>query len=56
MKSNSKKCIELLSDSNIFRLGNHRIIFSGIEDIKEDLKNYFRILLLKEHPQTLKHF
>ncbi len=39
----------LLSDSNIFRLSNQRIIFSGIEDIKEDLKNYFRILLLKKH-------
>ncbi len=39
----------LLRDSNIFRLSNHRIIFSGIEDIKEDLKNYFRILLLKKH-------
>ena len=39
----------LLSDSNIFRFSNHRIIFSGIENIKEDLKNHFRILLLKKH-------
>ncbi len=38
----------LLSDSNISRFYNHRIIFSGIENIKEDLKNYFRILLLKK--------
>ncbi len=39
----------LLSDSNILRLTNHRIIFSGIENIKEDLKNHFRISLLKKH-------
>ena len=39
----------LLSDSNTFGLVNHRIIFSGIEDIKEDLKNHFRILLMKKH-------
>ena len=39
----------LLSDSNIFRFSNHRIIFSGIENIKEDLKNHFRISLLKKH-------
>ena len=38
-----------LSDSNIFRFKNRRIIFSGIENIKDDLKNYFRILLLKKH-------
>ncbi len=39
----------LLSDSNILRYRNHRIIFSGIENIKEDLKKYFRISLLKKH-------
>ncbi len=32
--------------SNDFK--NHRFIFSGIEDIKRDLKNYFRISLSKE--------
>ena len=39
----------LLNYSNINRFNNQRIIFSGIEDIKKDLKNYFRILLLKKH-------
>ena len=39
----------LLGDLKIHRLNNHRIIFSGIEDIKKELKNYFRILLLKKH-------
>ena len=38
----------LLNDSNYFRLNNHRIILSGIEDIKQDLKNYFRISLFKK--------
>ena len=40
---------KFLGDSNIFRFTNQRIIFSGIENIKEDLKNYFRISLLKKH-------
>ena len=40
---------KLLIGSNIFRFTNHRIIFSGIENIKEDLKNHFRISLLKKH-------
>ena len=39
---------KLISDSNAFRFTNHRIIFSGIENIKEDLKNHFRIALLKK--------
>ena len=39
----------LLSELNIISYRNHRIIFSGIENIKEDLKNHFRILLLKKH-------
>ncbi len=38
----------LLNDSNSFKLNNHRIVFSGIEDIKQDLKNYFRISLFKK--------
>ena len=37
-----------LIDSHFTRFVNHRIIFSGIENIKEDLKNHFRILLLKK--------
>ena len=39
----------LLNDCNSFSTTNQRIIFSGIEDIKEDLKNHFRISLLKRH-------
>jgi ATP-dependent DNA helicase DinG len=38
---------DLLDDSNSFNLKNHRIVYSGIEDIKQDLKNHFRISLLK---------
>ncbi len=38
----------LLNDSNFFKLNNHRIVLSGIEDIKQDLKNYFRISLFKK--------
>ncbi len=38
----------LLNDPNSHNLRNHRIVYSGIEDIKEDLKNHFRISLLKE--------
>ncbi len=51
--SNHRVCLitleNLINDSNIFRFSNHRIILSGIENIKEDLKNHFRILLLKKH-------
>ncbi len=39
----------LLTDSNISRFSNHRIVFSGIENIKDDLKNHLRISLLKKH-------
>ncbi len=39
----------LLNDLNISRFINHRIVFSGIENIKDDLKNHFRISLLKKH-------
>ena len=51
--SNHRVCFvtleKLLSDSNIFRFSNHRIILPGVENIKEDLKSHFRILLLKKH-------
>ena len=40
---------KLLTDLNIFNSRNHRIIFSGIENIKEDLKNHFRISFLKRN-------
>ncbi|MDC3118335.1 DNA helicase [Prochlorococcus sp. AH-716-K03] len=39
----------LISNLNVFRYIDHRIIFAGIENIKEDLKNHFRISLLKKH-------
>ena len=39
---------DLLNEPNTFNLKNHRIIFSGIEDIQQDLKNYFRISLMKK--------
>jgi len=39
---------DLLNDPNSFNLRNHRIVFSGIEDIKQDLRDHFRISLLKK--------
>jgi len=39
---------DLLNDSNSLNLRNHRIVFSGIEDIKQDLNNHFRISLIKK--------
>ena len=39
---------DLLNDPSTFNLKNHRIIFSGIEDINKDLKNHFRISLMKK--------
>jgi len=39
---------DLLNDPNSRNLRNHRIVYSGIEDIKDDLKNHFRISLLKK--------
>ena len=39
---------DLLNDTNSLNLRNHRIVYSGIEDIKKDLKNHFRISLFKE--------
>lgn len=51
--SNHRVCLitleNLLDDANTSSSRNHRIIFSGIENIKEDLKNYFRIALLKKN-------
>ena len=39
----------LLKDFNISSFRDHRIIFSGVESIKKDLKNHFRILLMKKN-------
>ena len=39
---------DLLNDPNSLNLRNHRIVYSGIEDIKQDLKNHFRIYLKKK--------
>ena len=51
--SNHRVCLitleNLINDFNIFSSRNHLIIFSGIENIKEDLKNHFRITLLKKN-------
>ena len=38
----------LLNDPKCLNLRNHRIVYSGIEDIKQDLKNHFRISLIKK--------
>ena len=45
---------DLLNDSNFCNLRNNRIVFSGIENIKQDLNNYFRISLVKEDWRTNK--
>ena len=48
---------DLLNDPNSRNLRNHRIVYSGIEDIKQDLKNHFRISLLKKDwTKNLKEF
>ena len=39
---------DLLNDPNSLNLRNHRIVYSGIENIKEDLKNHYNIILLKK--------
>jgi len=39
---------DLLKNNNSLNLKNHRIVCSGVENIKEDLKNHFRISLLKK--------
>ena len=41
------KIEELLNDSNSFNLRNHRIVYSGVEDVQQNLKNHFRICLVK---------
>ncbi len=39
---------DFLNDSNSLYLRNNRIVYSGIENIKQDLKNHFRISLIKK--------
>ncbi|MBO8230863.1 DNA helicase [Prochlorococcus marinus str. MU1404] len=39
---------DLLNDPNSLNLKNHRIVYSGIEGIKQDLNNHFRISLIKK--------
>jgi len=39
---------DLLKNTNPLNRRNHRIVYSGIENIKQDLKNHFRICLLKK--------
>ncbi len=39
---------DLLKDPNSLNLRNHRIIYSGVEDIKQDLRNHYRICLFKK--------
>jgi len=39
---------DLLNDPNSLNLRNYLIVHSGIEDIKQDLKNHFRISLIKK--------
>ncbi len=39
---------DLLKNPNSLNLRNHRIVFSGIEDIKQDLKNHYKISLIKK--------
>ena len=38
----------LLNDPKCLNFRNHRIVYSGIEDIKQDLKNHFGISLIKK--------
>ena len=42
------KIQDLLNDPNSSNLKNHRIVYSGTEDIIQDLKNHFRICLLQK--------
>jgi len=39
---------DFLNDASSNNLRNHRIVFSGIEDIKQDLINHFKISLIKK--------
>jgi len=48
---------DLLNDPNFLNLRNHRVVYSGVENIKQDLKNHFRISLLKnDWTRNLKEF
>ena len=42
------KIDDLLKNTNSLNLRNHRIVYSGVENINQDLKNHFRISLLKK--------
>ncbi len=39
---------DFLNEPNSLNLRNNRIVYSGFEDIKQDLKNHFRISLIKK--------
>ena len=39
---------ELLKNPNSLKLTNYRIVYSGVENIKQDLDNHFRISLFKK--------
>jgi len=39
---------DLLINPNSLNLRNHRIVYSGVDNIKQDLKDHFRISLLKK--------
>ena len=48
---------DLLKNNNSLNLKNHRIVCSGVENINQDLKNHFRISLLKKDwTNNLKEF
>jgi ATP-dependent DNA helicase DinG len=44
---------DLLNDPNSLNLKNHRIVYSGIEDIKQDLKIISEFLYLKRIGQKI---
>ncbi len=39
---------DLLKNPNSLNLRNHRIVYSGVENVRQDLRNHFRISLLKK--------
>ncbi len=48
---------DFLNDPNSLNLRNHRIVYSGIENIKQDLKDHFRISLhQKDWTKNFKEF
>ena len=48
---------DFLNEPNSLNLRNNRIVYSGFEDIKQDLKNHFRISLIKKDwTKNLKEF